>query len=137
MSNRVVSISTDGELHNPSGQDLQRLVFHSFLHPASQLPPQHPQDPQAVDSAIPFCRHARSPPLIPTKSCSENPGPHQGEVEVGGSPLGLAPMVQSHRCGRAQHVHVPAPHGGSSTRYGCCVKSKYSLYANTVYMQKC
>lgn len=135
MSNWVWGIiSTDGDLHNPSGQYSQSIVFRSFLHPASQPPPQHPQVPQAVDSAIPFCHHARFPPLIPTKSCSENPGPHQGETEVGGSPLGLAPVVQGHRCGRAQRVRVPAPHGGSNTRYGCCVKSKRSLYAEVLGM---
>lgn len=40
-------------------------------------------------------------------------------------------------CGRAQHVHASSPHRGPSTGCGCCVKSKCSLYASTVYMQKC
>lgn len=35
-------------------------VSRGFLHPSSRLPPQHPQDPRAIGSAIP--RHAGSPP---------------------------------------------------------------------------
>lgn len=103
-------------------------VSRGFLHPSIRLPPQRPQDPRAIGSAIP--RHAGSPPPIPSKSRSENPGPRQGEAAVA---VGSRRRPLRSRRGRgprervgARRVRGPAPRGGSDAGHGRCVKRKLS-----------
>ena len=127
MSNWVSSISTDGELHNLSGQDSQRWVFCSCLHPASQLPPQHPQEPQAVDS---------TPSLMPCQVSS--PHPHQVLLWKPRTPSswgrGVSGWHQWCRAtGVAEHsvsmslIPMEAPAPGMSAVWR----------ASVIYMQKC
>lgn len=138
MSNWVSSISTDGELHNPSGQDLQKCILQlpPSIHPSSCHHSIHRIYRQLTLSPFLLPCQVSIPPSSPSPDLKTQDLPKVRQrwgVPIRAATSSAWPQM----CGRAQHVHVSSPHRGPSTSYGCCVKSKCSLYASTVYMQKC